>query len=208
MNTATKFVVQKHLARRAGIHFDFRFEENAIAPSWAIPKNFSKDKRRIAIQVEDHTVPYMDFEGVIPSGYGAGEVEIWEKGTLILDERTPDLVRFHVDEGKIKGYWLLMRQDGTKWLLSSDVQLSVDKTKESKRATVIAENYAPKNKPPLAKKDLRPSELTAEIYQALLLVEGPRDYKKRSCQRPNLQYMVCARKIRFYFGRRYSARST
>ena len=72
----------------------------------------------------------MDFEGVIPSGYGAGEVEIWEKGTLILDERTPDLVRFHVDEGKIKGYWLLMRQDGTKWLLSSDVQLSVDKTKE------------------------------------------------------------------------------
>ncbi len=59
-------------------------------------------------------------------------------------------------------------------IVAFDVDISVDKTKESKMATVIAENYAPKAKPPLAKKDLRPTELTAEIYQALLL--GLRDY--------------------------------
>ncbi len=59
-------------------------------------------------------------------------------------------------------------------LIAVDVDISVNKTKESSMATVIAGNYASKNKPPIAKRDIRPSELTAEIYQALIL--GLRDY--------------------------------
>ena len=59
-------------------------------------------------------------------------------------------------------------------IIAVDVDISADKTKESKAAIVITENYASKSKPSLAKKDVRPLELTAEIYQALLL--GLKDY--------------------------------
>jgi hypothetical protein len=70
----------------------------------------------------------MDWEGTIPSGYGAGTVEIWEKGQLVLDERTPDLVRFHIDEGKLKGSWCLARDDGTKWYLSNQIETTGTET--------------------------------------------------------------------------------
>ena len=116
-------MVQKHWALKAGLHFDFRFEENGVAPSWAVPKGFSQDKVRIAIQVPDHAIPYMDWEGEIPEGYGAGTVEIWEKGILTIVERTPDLVKFSINEGKLKGSWCLTREDGTKWFLTGQLDL-------------------------------------------------------------------------------------
>src|SRR6186713_2197181 len=114
------FCVQKHLASH--LHYDFRLEHNGVLLSWAVPKGPSLDPKtkRLAMKVEDHPFDYGTFEGVIPEGYGAGIVMLWDKGTWEPDRDFEDIdaalkdgeLKFTLKGVKLKGSWALVRTRG------------------------------------------------------------------------------------------------
>jgi bifunctional non-homologous end joining protein LigD len=118
------FCVQKHLASH--LHYDLRLEHEGVLLSWAVPKGPSLDPatKRLAMKVEDHPIEYGEFEGVIPTGYGAGIVMLWDRGTWTPEADDVDAslrkgdLKFTVDGYKMKGSWVLVRTKG-RWAGSS-----------------------------------------------------------------------------------------
>jgi DNA ligase D-like protein (predicted 3'-phosphoesterase) len=113
-----RFVVQKHDATR--LHYDFRLEMDEALKSWAIPKELPTvpNIKRLAVEVEDHPVSYITFEGTIPEGeYGAGTVEIWDKGTYTLKSRSNNTIVFTLHGQKLAGDYILVRfKEDKNWL--------------------------------------------------------------------------------------------
>jgi len=114
-----RFVVQEHHARK--LHWDLRLELDGVLKSWAIPKEppLRPGIRRLAIEVEDHPLSYIDFEGIIPEGqYGAGVVKIWDKGTYRMESRKPEKMVFTLNGEKMRGGYVLLRfKEEGQWLL-------------------------------------------------------------------------------------------
>lgn len=121
--SAGVFVVQEHQARAH--HFDLRLEVEGAMRSWAVPKEPSMDPavKRMAIQVEDHSLSYNDFEGELDGGW----VKIWDRGTYEQGGRVPwpeALERGHavfvLHGEKLRGGFALQRTRGgekPQWLL-------------------------------------------------------------------------------------------
>jgi bifunctional non-homologous end joining protein LigD len=117
------FVVQRHDARR--LHYDFRLERNGALASWAVPKGIPLEsgQRNLAVHVEDHPLDYAGFEGEIPQGqYGAGQVEIWDKGTYeLVEEKKDGGLTVRLEGERLQGTWALvpakLSGDAKNWLL-------------------------------------------------------------------------------------------
>ncbi|UCG14373.1 MAG: 3'-phosphoesterase [Deltaproteobacteria bacterium] len=105
-----RFVVQEHHATR--LHFDFRLEIDGVLKSWAIPKGPSMNPadKRLAVEVAEHPLEYIDFEGIIPAGnYGAGAVVIWDEGEFDLLERTEKKISFVMHGRRLQGGFTLSK---------------------------------------------------------------------------------------------------
>jgi bifunctional non-homologous end joining protein LigD len=128
-----RFVVQRHRATR--LHYDLRLEIDGVMVSWAVPKGPTLDpaKRSLAVKVEDHPYSYSWFEGDIPSGYGRGDVIVWDDGWWEPDPEYPASadaaaavtngeLKFILHGRKLKGRFVIIRtgkdaKTADQWLL-------------------------------------------------------------------------------------------
>jgi DNA ligase D-like protein (predicted 3'-phosphoesterase) len=104
------YVIQKHQASH--LHYDLRLEDGGVLKSWAIPKLPPREDgvRRLAVETEDHPLGYEEFEGVIPDGeYGAGKVELWDRGTYIPRETDPAKRIVEIKGQKLSGRYGLIK---------------------------------------------------------------------------------------------------
>jgi DNA ligase D-like protein (predicted 3'-phosphoesterase) len=112
------YVIQKHAATH--LHYDLRLEMDGVLKSWAVPKEPPVESgiKRLAVQVEDHAVAYASFEGTISEGqYGAGKVEIWDKGTYKMVDKKEDKIIVEINGEKLRGQYVLVRfKDRKNWL--------------------------------------------------------------------------------------------
>jgi len=120
---AGAFVVQEHWA--TAHHFDLRLEVDGVLRSWAVPKEPSMNPadKRLAIEVEDHSLEHKDFEGEIDGG----KVTIWDRGTYEQGGRVswPEALErghavFVLHGEKLEGGFALQRTrsgEKSQWLL-------------------------------------------------------------------------------------------
>ncbi len=115
---ASRFVVQEHHAR--SLHWDLRLERDGTLVSWAVPKGIPPDPKRnhLAVHVEDHPLEYLEFEGDIPAGeYGAGRVEIWDRGTYEAEKFRDDEVILTFHGERLNGRYALFQTRGKDWMI-------------------------------------------------------------------------------------------
>ena len=103
-----RFVIQQHAA--TALHYDFRLEADGVLKSWAVPKGPSTDPRvkRLAVQVDDHSLAHGDYEGP--------RVIIWDAGTWrpltegpVAESLENGHLSFWLEGEKLRGGWTLQR---------------------------------------------------------------------------------------------------
>ncbi|HLY69748.1 MAG TPA: DNA polymerase ligase N-terminal domain-containing protein [Puia sp.] len=167
-----RFVVQRHKATR--LHYDFRLEMGGVLKSWAVPRgpSMNPEDKRLAMMVEDHPYDYKDFKGVIPEGYGAGIVEIWDKGKYTDIENNDKQIaekklkaglkagnlKFTLFGKKLKGEFALVKLKGKEdnaWLLIKHKdQYATEKKYDSEKETPSdspINKWLERNKKPIKK---------------------------------------------------------
>ncbi|NNG45960.1 MAG: ATP-dependent DNA ligase [Deltaproteobacteria bacterium] len=112
-----RFVVHRHDASR--LHWDLRLEREGVLKSWAVPKEppVGPGVKRLAVEVEDHDLDHIDFEGEIPEGeYGAGTVSIWDGGTYDLLSEHDRRLKLALRGKRLRGEYVLVPLEGKNWL--------------------------------------------------------------------------------------------
>ncbi len=90
-----------------------------VLRSWAVPKGppLEPGIRRLAVQVEEYPLDYIDFAGEILQGeYSAGSVDIWDKSEFDIAKETANRLEFSLRGKKLSGHYVLLHTDDKNWL--------------------------------------------------------------------------------------------
>ena len=116
-----EYVLHEHDALRRGKHYDLRLGDpkTGHGHSWALAPEWPKPGASTwAIQQPTHTIPYFDFKGRLPAGYGEGTVDIKDRAPIEVINSEPGHVTFGVYRGSGPEEYTLHRIPGSKnWKL-------------------------------------------------------------------------------------------
>jgi DNA ligase D-like protein (predicted ligase)/DNA ligase D-like protein (predicted polymerase)/DNA ligase D-like protein (predicted 3'-phosphoesterase) len=112
------FVVHRHHASR--LHYDLRLEQNGVLKSWAVPKGLPPRPgiMRLAVNVEDHPLEYVHFEGAIPKGeYGGGMMWRFAQGRYEITKQKKDGFYFRLQSRELNAEYRVYHTKDNQWLL-------------------------------------------------------------------------------------------
>jgi DNA ligase D-like protein (predicted ligase)/DNA ligase D-like protein (predicted 3'-phosphoesterase) len=112
------FVVHRHHASR--LHYDLRLEQDGVLKSWAVPKGLPPRPGilRLAVNVEDHPLEYVNFEGAIPKGeYGGGMMWKFAQGRYEITKQKKDGFYFRLQSRELNAEYRTYRTKENQWLL-------------------------------------------------------------------------------------------
>ena len=112
------FVVHRHHASR--LHYDLRLEQNGVLKSWAVPKGLPPRPgiMRLAVNVEDHPLEYVHFEGAIPKGeYGGGMMWKFAQGRYEITKEKKDGFYFRLQSRELNAEYRTHHTKENQWLL-------------------------------------------------------------------------------------------
>src|SRR6266446_6839160 len=112
------FVVHRHHASR--LHYDLRLEQNGVLKSWAVPKGLPPRPgiKRLAVNVEDHPLEYVNFEGAIPKGeYGGGMMWKFAQGRYQTTKEKKEGFYFRLQSRELNAEYRIHHTKENQWLL-------------------------------------------------------------------------------------------
>lgn len=143
--TGSAFVVHRHHATR--LHYDLRLEQNGVLKSWAVPKGLPPRPGilRLAVNVEDHPLDYVNFEGAIPKGeYGGGMMWKFAQGRYQITQQKQKGFYFRLQSRELNGEYRIHHTKENQWLLERVDKPQVDWLRDPVEPMLAR----PANKPP------------------------------------------------------------
>lgn len=149
------WIVQHHLAEKAGPHYDIRFgTPDTGLYSWAVRKGLPESgKKHLAVRQPIHSYDYQDFEGRIHKGYGKGDVKKIDQGKILITRLLPDRINFTLAHKRYPERFTLI------------------KPKKGKEHDWLLINTTPKE--PLPYKKIRYTKLDADKVESVLKTLKP-----------------------------------
>lgn len=113
-----ELALQRHEARRSGVHLDLRLVDGPRAHSWALRSWPTPGQIVLAVRQPTHTRDYaLGFEGRIESGYGAGQVTMVRREKAEILDADDAHVRFNLYPGARVEEYLLKHTTDANWIL-------------------------------------------------------------------------------------------
>ena len=132
----TRLVIQEHSTIRNPIsHYDMRLKDKGIAHSWVIRSLPGDKKKALAIQQPTHTAKYMNFEGEIKKGYGAGTVKKVYDNNVKVHSASDDKIKMKLPEGE----FVMVRTKDKNWLMIKTAAI----TSKQKYKTGVVDLFNP-----------------------------------------------------------------